>query len=150
MLTSLQNTENLSQRLRSALPVLDCAPQYQMQWLRLDFVAGLTLAAYAIPVSLAYASLAGLPVVSSDLSRIQSAFPFRMETQDKKHYLGWAERAGLRLLKIFPGVMGSRNQLAMAARMLRFATDFFVGPLSQRTKFRSGSGQGDNAEHKLW
>jgi MFS superfamily sulfate permease-like transporter len=61
MLTSLQNTENLSQRLRSALPVLDWAPQYQMQWLRLDFVAGLTLAAYAIPVSLAYASLAGLP-----------------------------------------------------------------------------------------
>jgi SulP family sulfate permease len=32
-----------------------------MEWLRLDIVAGLTLAAYAIPVSLAYASLAGLP-----------------------------------------------------------------------------------------
>jgi high affinity sulfate transporter 1 len=61
MLTSLQNTKNLGQRLHSALPVLHWAPQYQKQWLRLDFVAGLTLAAYAIPVSLAYASLAGLP-----------------------------------------------------------------------------------------
>ena len=57
----LQNTQNLGQRLRSALPILHWAPQYQKQWLRPDFVAGLTLAAYAIPVSLAYASLAGLP-----------------------------------------------------------------------------------------
>ncbi len=34
---------------------------YQPQWLARDAVAGLTLAAYGIPVSLAYASLAGLP-----------------------------------------------------------------------------------------
>ena len=32
-----------------------------LQWLRGDVVAGVTLAAYAIPVSLAYAGLAGLP-----------------------------------------------------------------------------------------
>src|SRR5688500_14279367 len=36
-------------------------PQYQRSWLRFDLVAGVTLAAYAIPVSLAYAALAGLP-----------------------------------------------------------------------------------------
>jgi SulP family sulfate permease len=34
---------------------------YRPSWLRHDVVAGLTLAAYAIPVSLAYATLAGLP-----------------------------------------------------------------------------------------
>lgn len=34
---------------------------YQKPWLRVDIIAGITLAAYAIPVSLAYASLAGLP-----------------------------------------------------------------------------------------
>jgi high affinity sulfate transporter 1 len=34
---------------------------YQAAWLSGDVVAGVTLAAYAIPVSLAYASLAGLP-----------------------------------------------------------------------------------------
>jgi SulP family sulfate permease len=34
---------------------------YRRQWLAGDAVAGVTLAAYAIPVSLAYASLAGLP-----------------------------------------------------------------------------------------
>lgn len=34
---------------------------YRLHWLALDLVAGVTLAAYAIPVSLAYAGLAGLP-----------------------------------------------------------------------------------------
>src|SRR3954470_17554173 len=35
--------------------------EYRPSWLAGDLVAGLTLAAYAIPVSLAYAGLAGLP-----------------------------------------------------------------------------------------
>jgi len=35
--------------------------EYSGRWLRGDFIAGVTLAAYAIPVSLAYAELAGLP-----------------------------------------------------------------------------------------
>ena len=48
-------------RLRSALPILQWLPRYERSWLQPDFVAGLTLAAYAVPVSLAYASLAGLP-----------------------------------------------------------------------------------------
>ena len=36
-------------------------PEYRSAWLSGDAVAGVTLAAYAIPVSLAYAGLAGLP-----------------------------------------------------------------------------------------
>jgi high affinity sulfate transporter 1 len=43
------------------LPIADWLPQYQPAWLRFDLVAGITLAAYAVPVSLAYAGLAGLP-----------------------------------------------------------------------------------------
>lgn len=35
--------------------------EYRASWLRFDAIAGVTLAAYAIPVSLAYAALAGLP-----------------------------------------------------------------------------------------
>ncbi len=36
-------------------------PDHQRSWLRPDVVAELSLAAYAIPVAMAYASLAGLP-----------------------------------------------------------------------------------------
>ena len=46
---------------RSIFPPAEWVPRYQSVWLRQDLVAGVTLAAYAIPVSLAYASLAGLP-----------------------------------------------------------------------------------------
>ena len=46
---------------KAFLPGAEWLPQYQLRWLRSDIVAGITLAAYAIPVSLAYAGLAGLP-----------------------------------------------------------------------------------------
>ena len=43
------------------LPPVSWLAQYRPAWLGHDLVAGATLAAYAIPVSLAYAGLAGLP-----------------------------------------------------------------------------------------
>src|SRR3984885_9409808 len=43
------------------LPPLRWLPQYRAGWIANDLVAGVTLAAYAIPVSLAYAGFAGLP-----------------------------------------------------------------------------------------
>jgi high affinity sulfate transporter 1 len=46
---------------RAAFPPAQWVPTYRPQWLANDAIAGVTLAAYGIPVSLAYASLAGLP-----------------------------------------------------------------------------------------
>jgi SulP family sulfate permease len=46
---------------RRYLPPLVWLAHYQPVWLVDDFIAGVTLAAYAIPVALAYATLAGLP-----------------------------------------------------------------------------------------
>ncbi len=46
---------------RAVFPPAQWLASYQLQWLRHDAIAGVTLAAYGIPVSLAYASLAGLP-----------------------------------------------------------------------------------------
>jgi high affinity sulfate transporter 1 len=43
------------------VPPLGWLSRYELAWLPHDLVAGVTLAAYAIPVSLAYAGLAGLP-----------------------------------------------------------------------------------------
>jgi sulfate permease, SulP family len=43
------------------VPPLQWLPAYDKSWLAKDAIAGVTLAAYAIPVSLAYASLAGVP-----------------------------------------------------------------------------------------
>jgi len=46
---------------RAAFPPAQWLAAYRPQWLPHDTIAGVTLAAYGIPVSLAYASLAGLP-----------------------------------------------------------------------------------------
>jgi sulfate permease, SulP family len=46
---------------RTLFPPAQWLPAYQRQWLGPDALAGFTLAAYAIPVSMAYAALAGLP-----------------------------------------------------------------------------------------
>src|SRR5689334_8947246 len=45
----------------SLFPPAGWLARYQAAWLSSDIIAGVTLAAYAIPVSLAYAALAGLP-----------------------------------------------------------------------------------------
>jgi high affinity sulfate transporter 1 len=46
---------------RALFPPAQWVPIYQGHWLKDDLFAGITLAAYAIPVALAYATLAGLP-----------------------------------------------------------------------------------------
>nr|XP_054391827.1 sodium-independent sulfate anion transporter isoform X3 [Pongo abelii] len=43
------------------LPILAWLPSYSLQWLKMDFVAGLSVGLTAIPQSLAYAEVAGLP-----------------------------------------------------------------------------------------
>src|SRR5262245_52817448 len=48
-------------QLSALVPISQWLPSYDRARLRDDFLAGVTLAAYAIPVSLAYAALAGLP-----------------------------------------------------------------------------------------
>jgi high affinity sulfate transporter 1 len=45
----------------ASFPPARWLPAYESRWLKNDAIAGVTLAAYGIPVSLAYASLAGLP-----------------------------------------------------------------------------------------
>src|SRR4051812_8770913 len=55
------SSELRAPRAWSWLPAVRWLGSYQRAWLPGDVVAGVTLAAYAIPVSLAYATLAGLP-----------------------------------------------------------------------------------------
>jgi sulfate permease, SulP family len=46
--------------LGQMIPIIDWLPRYQIAWLWPDLIAGITLAAYAVPVAMAYATLAGL------------------------------------------------------------------------------------------
>jgi high affinity sulfate transporter 1 len=54
---------NVSNGLRSRLPILSWAPSYRLRALRGDLLAGLVVAALAVPQALGYAGIAGVPVV---------------------------------------------------------------------------------------
>jgi sulfate permease, SulP family len=52
---------SLKEKLQKHIPAIKWLPDYSLSLFGNDTIAGFTLAAYAIPVSLAYATLAGLP-----------------------------------------------------------------------------------------
>lgn len=54
-------TDFIKAKLNKHIPALSWLREYSPEFFGKDAVAGVTLAAYAIPVSLAYATLAGLP-----------------------------------------------------------------------------------------
>src|SRR6516162_7350194 len=53
-----------SHALQRWLPVFGWLRSYQPAWLRGDVVAGLTAAAVVVPQAMAYAAIAGLPLVA--------------------------------------------------------------------------------------
>jgi sulfate permease, SulP family len=58
---STSTTKTVVQWAANLVPIITWLPHYQSGWLWSDLIAGLTLAAYAIPVAMAYSALAGLP-----------------------------------------------------------------------------------------
>lgn len=52
--------KNFLRWLAQLMPIIDWLPRYRIGWLWPDLIAGVTLAAYAVPVAMAYATLAGL------------------------------------------------------------------------------------------
>ncbi len=47
--------------IRKLIPVAEWLPQYKLAYLKWDLIAGITLAFFVIPTSMAYSTLAGLP-----------------------------------------------------------------------------------------
>ena len=62
MPTRVQKPGHLGEQPREWLPVRKWLPTYQRRWLKGDLIAGSVVAALAIPQSLGYATIAGLPV----------------------------------------------------------------------------------------
>lgn len=55
-----ETMKNVIRWIAAVMPVFEWLPRYQRSWLWQDLIAGITLAAYAVPVAMAYATLAGL------------------------------------------------------------------------------------------
>ena len=51
----------LIQKLHARIPIIDWLPKYQTAFFKWDLIAGITLASFVLPESMAYATLAGVP-----------------------------------------------------------------------------------------
>lgn len=58
------------EKQQSIFPIMDRLRSYPKEWLRFDIVAGLTTSAVVIPKAMAYAAIAGLPLVLGGLLRL--------------------------------------------------------------------------------
>lgn len=109
-------------RLSSAFPIAEWLPRYRVSWLRPDFVAGLTLAAYAIPVSLAYASLAGVPPQAGLYCYLVGGIAYAVFGTSRQVAIGPTSAIsiliGSALGAMSLGDLGRQSELAMAVAVL--------------------------------
>ncbi len=82
-------------------------PNYRLSWLGADVVAGVTLAAYAVPVSLAYAALAGVPPETGIYGYILGGIGYAQVTRND----GTGGGKGLAIAGIVCGVVGAALSL---------------------------------------
>src|SRR4030095_15273431 len=62
---AVNESKSLLHRLRnwrSLVPIVEWLPAYDKKFFSWDLIAGVTLASFVLPESMAYATLAGLPV----------------------------------------------------------------------------------------
>nr|XP_044600229.1 sodium-independent sulfate anion transporter isoform X2 [Equus asinus] len=120
------------------LPILAWLPDYSMQWLKMDFIAGLSVGLTVIPQALAYAEVAGLPPQYGLYSAFMGCFVYFFLGTSKDVTLGptaimsllvscytFHEPAYAVLLAFLSGCI----QLAMGFLRLGFLLDFISCPV---------------------
>ena len=78
----------LLRQLLQLLPIVTWLPRYQAGWLLPDLIAGITLAAYAVPVAMAYATLAGLAPQTGLYCYIYGGIAFALFTTSRHLSIG--------------------------------------------------------------
>uniref|UniRef100_A0A8C2BCM4 Sodium-independent sulfate anion transporter n=1 Tax=Cyprinus carpio TaxID=7962 RepID=A0A8C2BCM4_CYPCA len=74
--------------LRSSFPILTWLPRYNLTWLKMDLIAGLTVGLTTVPQALAYAEVAGLPVQYGLYSAFMGGFIYCIFGTSKDITLG--------------------------------------------------------------
>ena len=74
--------------LARAVPIVDWLPHYRRAWLSRDLIAGVTVWAVLIPESIAYASIAGVPVQYGLYTALGAATVFALFTSTRQVITG--------------------------------------------------------------
>lgn len=102
-----------SRRLISVMPIFGWLPGYKSAWLWPDLIAGLTLAAYAVPMAMAYSSLAGLAPQAGINCYIFGGLVFALFTSSRQLAVGPTAAISVMVASV-GGVIAAGNPASQA------------------------------------
>ncbi|XP_017272296.1 sodium-independent sulfate anion transporter [Kryptolebias marmoratus] len=124
--------------LQAWLPILSWLPKYKLQYLKMDFLAGLTVGLTTVPQALAYAEVAGLPVQFGLYSAFMGGFIYALLGTSKDVTLGPTAIMSLLCFSVVGGqphravllsLLCGLIQAVMALLRLGFLLDFISYPV---------------------
>ena len=112
----------------SFMPIASWLPRYERGWILPDVTAGVTLAAYAIPVSLAYAALAGLPPESGLYCYLVAGIGYAVFGSSRHLAIGPTSAISLLIGMTLGGLSGGdpARQAALASMTALIVAAFFA------------------------
>lgn len=125
-------------KLKAWLPILSWLPRYQLKWLQMDVLAGLTVGLTTVPQALAYAEVAGLPVQFGLYSAFMGGFIYTLLGTSKDVTLGPTAIMSLLCFSVVGGqprravlltLLCGVIQAVMALLRLGFLLDFISFPV---------------------
>ncbi|XP_039469692.1 sodium-independent sulfate anion transporter isoform X2 [Oreochromis aureus] len=124
--------------LKAWLPILSWLPKYNLKWLKMDVLAGLTVGLTTVPQALAYAEVAGLPVQFGLYSAFMGGFIYTFLGTSKDVTLGPTAIMSLLCSSVVGGephravllsLLCGLIQAVMALLRLGFLLDFISFPV---------------------
>lgn len=106
--------KNFIRWLTQFMPIIDWLPRYRFTWLMPDLIAGVTLAAYAVPVAMAYALLAGLSPQAGLYSYILSGIAYAFFASSRHLSIGPTASISVMVATVV-GTMAAGNASTYAA-----------------------------------
>lgn len=107
--------------LLQLIPIIEWLPRYRTAWLLPDLIAGVTVAAYAIPVAMAYATLAGLTAQTGLYCYIFSGAAFALFSSSRHLSVGPTAAISVMVASV-GGAMAAGNPSTYAAIAAMTAT----------------------------
>nr|XP_057925505.1 sodium-independent sulfate anion transporter [Doryrhamphus excisus] len=133
-----QRSSGSCRMLKTWLPILAWLPKYNLKWLQMDVLAGVTVGLTAVPQALAYAQIAGLPVEYGLYSAFMGGFIYTFLGTSKDVTLGPTAIMSLLCFSVVGGephravllsLLCGLIQAGMALLRLGFLLDFISFPV---------------------
>src|SRR3954466_7557563 len=80
--------KSVTEKIRSYFPIAQWLPRYERKFIKWDLIAGITLASFVLPESMAYATLAGVPTYFGIYSCVVGGLFFAIFTTSRHVAVG--------------------------------------------------------------